>query len=80
MPRIPSVEPERASPEVKALYDKFASWGLPILNVFKMFANNPVALRGFGDIVEALYKSPKIAPRYRELAYLRASQLNACHY
>ena len=30
--------------------------------------------------VGTLYHDPKLAPRYRELAYLRASQLNSCHY
>jgi alkylhydroperoxidase family enzyme len=32
------------------------------------------------QFVKTLYVNPHIAPRYRELAYLRASQLNACHY
>jgi alkylhydroperoxidase family enzyme len=34
----------------------------------------------FADAFRPLYLEPKIAPRYRELAYLRASQLNSCHY
>lgn len=80
MARIPLVEPEDASPEVSAEYERLRSWGFPIMNVFKMFANNPLALRGFGDLAEALYKSPTVSPRYRELAYLRASQINSCHY
>jgi alkylhydroperoxidase family enzyme len=80
MARIPLVEPEEANAEVRVQYERFQSWGFPILNVFKMFANHPLVLRGFGDIVESLYKSPTISTRYRELAYLRASQLNSCHY
>ncbi len=80
MPRIPLVDPETASPEVREQYEKFQSWGFPVFNVFRMFATNATALRGFGGLVEALYVTQKISPRYRELAYLRASQMNACHY
>jgi AhpD family alkylhydroperoxidase len=31
-------------------------------------------------MVKALYVTPRVSPRHRELAYLRASQINACHY
>lgn len=33
MPRIPLVELEHASPEVRALYDSFSGDDLPVLNV-----------------------------------------------
>ena len=80
MSRIPLVEPENAPPEVRALYDKFEAAGFDVLNVMKMFANNHHALAGMYAFVSGLYFHGKLAPRYRELAYLRASQLNSCHY
>lgn len=80
MSRIPLVEPESAPPEVKEVYRQAASWGVPLLNVLKMFGNHAEVASGFAQMVSALYAHPKIAPRYRELAYLRASQLNSCHY
>ena len=80
MARIPLIEPTIASPEVRATYAKLEAIGFPIYNVLKLFANNPVVLEGFVKIIEALYINPRIPPRYRELAYLRASQVNACHY
>lgn len=80
MSRIPLVEPDAASPEVQALYAKIDSMGYPIFNVMKLFATNSKVLSGFVQIMEALYGQPRIAPRYRELAYLRASQINSCHY
>lgn len=80
MARIPLIEPTIASAEVRATYAKLEAIGFPIYNVLKLFANNPVVLEGFVKIIEALYISPRIPPRYRELAYLRASQVNACHY
>ena len=80
MPRIPLVEPEDASEEVRALYDSFAGPEMPVLNVMKLFGNHTGFLAGLTHIGRALYHHPRLSPRYRELAYLRASQLNACHY
>ena len=80
MPRIPLVEPEQASPEVRELYERLSGPDLPVLNVMKLFANHTDLLAGLTHIGSALYNDPKINPRHRELAYLRASQLNSCHY
>jgi len=80
MSRIPGVEPKDASPEVRALYDKFEDAGFQVLNVTKMFANNHHFLAGMYAFASGLYFHGKLSPRYRELAYLRASQLNSCHY
>jgi alkylhydroperoxidase family enzyme len=80
MSRIPLVEPEGASPEVAAQYQDLRSWGVPILNVMKLFANHEGFLRGFVEMFRSLYQTPTISTRHRELAYLRASQLNSCHY
>ena len=80
MPRIPLAEPENASPAVNAIYGDFQKWGVPLLNVVKMFGNHEGFLAGFYGMFKPLYLEPKIDPRHRELAYLRASQLNSCHY
>ena len=80
MPRIPLVEPETAPHEVRALYESFGGADLPVMNVMKLFGNNVDFLAALVHIANALYKTPHLSPRYRELAYLRASQLNSCHY
>ena len=80
MSRIKGVEPETASLEVRELYDKFEASGFEILNVIKMFGNNNHFLAGMYAFASGLYFHGKLSPRYRELAYLRASQLNSCHY
>jgi len=80
MARIPLVEPENAPAAVRAVYDKFEAGGFEILNVMKMFGNNEHFIRGMYEFAGGLYIHGKLAPRYRELAYLRASQLNSCHY
>ncbi len=40
MPRIPLVEPDHASPEVRALYESLSGDGLPVMNRMKLFGNN----------------------------------------
>ena len=80
MSRIPLVEPEQASEEVRALYEKISGPGMPLLNVMKLFGNQPHFLAALTHIAQTLYNKPHLSPRYRELAYLRASQLNSCHY
>ncbi len=80
MSRIPLVNPESAPPEVAALYERLMSWDTPIFNVIQLFGNHPGFLESIVGIFEQLYVTAKLVPRYRELAYLRASQLNACHY
>ncbi len=80
MARIPLIDPAHASPEVRASFNALEAIGFPIFNVMKLFATNPTVLAGFTKIAEALYHHPKVAPRYRELAYLRTSQINSCHY
>ena len=80
MARIPLVEPQDAPPPVQAQYQQMQDLGFPTFNVFKVFGASPGILEAFLHFVKTLYVNPTIAPRYRELAYLRASQINACHY
>ena len=80
MSRIPLVEPEAAPALVQRTYKEIESWGMSLLNVMKLFANHAEFFAGFVQLAGALYKNPHLSPRYRELAYLRASQLNSCHY
>ena len=80
MSRIPLVEPENASPEVREIYHKYEADGFRIFNVMKMFANKTDFIAGLYNFTHGLYSDAKLSPRYRELAYLRASQINACHY
>ena len=80
MARIPLVESDQAEPRVKAAYEDLESLGFSLLNVMKMFGNHADINEGFVGLAKALYGDPKLSARYRELAYLRASQINNCHY
>ena len=80
MSRIPLVEPEAAQPEVKAIYERLQSSGFDIFNVMKVFANDVQFLAGFEQMLYALYADETLPARYRELAWLRTSSINQCHY
>jgi alkylhydroperoxidase family enzyme len=80
MSRIPGIEPNEATAEVRAIYDRYEAAGFSIFNVIKMFANKSDFVSALFEITKGLYLHAKLAPRYRELAYLRTSQINACHY
>jgi alkylhydroperoxidase family enzyme len=80
MSRIPGIEPQDASPEVRAIYHKYQADGFPIFNVMKMFANKAEFVSALYELSRGLYTNGVLSPRYRELAYLRTSQINACHY
>lgn len=80
MARIPLIEPEHASPAVRAEYERMQALGFPLLNVTKVLGNNVDFLAGLTRVINSLYGGGALSPRYRELAYLRASQINACHY
>jgi alkylhydroperoxidase family enzyme len=80
MSRIPLIDPETAPPETRAIFDQLNADGLGVFNVMRMFANKADFLAALRHIVHGLYIDAKLAPRYRELAYLRASQINSCHY
>jgi alkylhydroperoxidase family enzyme len=77
--RVPLVDPEDAPPELRALFEQGGNARRP-LNVARLIANQPDFFAGFQALVRGLYRSNALPPRLRELAYLRASQLNGCHY
>jgi len=79
MARVSLVEYQAASPAVRALYEEL---GNPdrLLNVTKLIGNHPDFLAGFVAMLKGLYQHNALAPRLRELAYLRSSQINQCHY
>src|SRR5207244_13625624 len=80
MARIPYVERENASPEIKEFYDTFAkqfNWR-EVPNVMKALANSPkLAPRAFplGDYV--MHESPR-GPRLRELPVLTLMDRARC--
>ncbi|MBX6312780.1 MAG: carboxymuconolactone decarboxylase family protein [Isosphaeraceae bacterium] len=73
------IEKDQAAESVRPIYDNVAQKLGSMLNMFKALAHNPDLLQGFMALNGAMSKS-KLSPKLRELAYLRASQINGCDY
>lgn len=79
MARIPLANYDDATPGVRALLEQMGGDPRYALNVARLFATHEGFLAGFVAMVRGLYGG-ELPARLRELAYLRASQLNDCHY
>ena len=79
MARISYVERDQAAPEVQPILERFAKALGRIPNVFKAMAHAPVFLQKFMEF-EGAMRSTKLDRKLRELAYLKASQVNHCQY
>jgi len=69
-----------ATSRIHASLTHQATRGFQLPNVVRMFANHETFFGAFVEMIRALYVEGKLSPRHRELAYLRASQINGCHY
>ena len=78
--RIPLVETADADETVKSVYRRFEASGLGVYNVMELWANDPAFLQSFESMINGLYADDTLEARYRELAWLRTSQINSCHY
>ena len=76
MARVAYVEPERASPEVREIYDQVLK-GKPG-NVQKAMAHRPAALKNFLSFFASVGRA--LDRRLYSLVYIRVSMLNGCHY
>jgi alkylhydroperoxidase family enzyme len=77
--RVPCVEPAAATDVVRAVYDRLTSAAGRVLNFYKVIAHHPASLGPFVAWYPTLRQGP-LDPRLRELAYIRASQVNHCGY
>ena len=76
MARIPLIESEQASPEVKEIYEKTLR-GKPG-NAQKALANRPEMLKNFLGFYASVGRS--LERKLYELIYIRVSMINGCHY
>jgi alkylhydroperoxidase family enzyme len=79
MARISYIEKEQAVPEVQPIFERFEKALGRIPNIFKAMAHAPVFLQKFMEFDGAM-RSTKVDRKLRELAYLKASQVNQCEY
>lgn len=73
------VATEEAAESVRPLFERIEGKGHEVSNFLRTLAHNPAVFEGFIKLNGALGKT-KLDPKLRELAYIRASELNGCGY
>lgn len=77
-PRLPLVE-QPDDPQARALFDKLAA-GRGILNLHRMMAHAPPAMKASGDMAVVFRQDAKLGRNVAELAVLRTAQVVDCEY
>lgn len=77
--RIPYVEREQAPPDVQTVYDAVQKATGRVGNLIKLMAHHPLSLGPFLGWYPKL-REGALDPKLRQLAYVKASQLNDCDY
>ena len=76
MALVPSLEDDRLSAEHREKAQRYIG---RVLNFHRVVGHSPEGLEGFLGLSNALRKM-RLDRRLRELAYLRAAQINHCRY
>ena len=71
---------EEAPDELHKLYDAVQADVGMIPNILGVVARFPEALKAFIQFYDAVMSKGKIEAKYKELAYLKTSSINACRY
>jgi uncharacterized peroxidase-related enzyme len=73
------VSTAEAAEGIKARFQKMEEKGHEVPNFLRILAHSPELLEGFVSLNGALNRM-QLDPKLRELAYIRASEINACGY
>ena len=71
---------EQAAPDVHDIFDKLSARSGKVPNIFAVMAHRPAVLNTFLPAYAAIVNQGTVEAKYKELAYLRASMVNACEY
>ena len=78
--RVKPVSDEVAPPDVKRVFESLAASG-NLTPFQRMLAHKPAIMRAYNQLSGALWaEDSKLAPKLKDMAYLRASILNGCEY
>lgn len=77
--RLPYLQRDEVPAEVQTIYDGLAKASGRVLNIFKLMAYHARSLPRFLQWYPILREGP-LDLGLRQLAYVRASQLNGCTY
>jgi uncharacterized peroxidase-related enzyme len=79
MARVRYVEKEEATESLRPTYERIEKSVGIVLRFLKVLAHSPELFQGFLALDGALRRTD-LDPKLRELAYMRASELNGCDY
>ena len=78
MPLVVPLADAQAPDASKSLFQQIQSQLGMVPNIFRTMGHAPEVLRATLALEQAITRD--LAPKLRELAYLKTSQLNGCHY
>jgi alkylhydroperoxidase family enzyme len=78
MPHIQPLSNEQANPQAKALFDKIQGAFKMVPNIFRTMGHAPNVLEASMTFDRAIHSD--LDPKLRELAYIKTSKINHCHY
>ena len=79
MTRIGLIDSQRATPEIRELYDRIEQNGAAVINLYRLIANSPGMLRDFIRYAHSLLNIP-LDPRLRHMLVLRVANLTGAKY
>jgi alkylhydroperoxidase family enzyme len=77
--RLPYLEHDQAPSDVQHVYDGLQKASGRLLNFYKLIAHHARSFAGFVAWYPTLREGP-LDLKLRQLAYVKVSQLNGCHY
>lgn len=80
MPLVEFVFEDEAPPIVKRVFDALRNGGGRVVNARRVMAHNPDFLRALGPFSDAIKRESALSNRIKEIAILRVSLVNGCHY
>ena len=78
MPHVAPLADAQVPDASKSLFQQIQSEFGMVPNIFRTMGHAPEVLRATLALEQAITRD--LAPKLRELAYLKTSQLNGCHY
>lgn len=77
MPHLPPVKTEDAAGDARAVLETLQAKLGQVPNMYRTFAHAPKVLPAAVSMAQAIRS--ELAPKLRELAYLKVTDLTACH-
>ncbi|HZE95845.1 MAG TPA: peroxidase-related enzyme [Planctomycetota bacterium] len=80
MARVAAIEPAKADPSLKDLFDDFLRERGAVPNMFRTLAHDPKLLQTWFDMFRATLREGEVTTRVKEMVAVRVSHLNQSRY